>query len=68
MLNNISVSLMLYVFHCGVITLGTGCTFGVPNFANPVKAAGNDASNWVLLKNGLLSSRIEDVSLILVGD
>ena len=46
-LKTISVLLTLYMLQEGVITFGTGCTFGSPNFANPVKIAANEVSNCV---------------------
>ena len=43
-LNSISAWLLLYVFHCGVITSDTGCTFGSPDLAKATNAPANEAA------------------------
>ena len=43
-LKSISAWLLLYVFHCGVITSGTGCTFGSPDLAKATNAPANEAA------------------------
>ena len=43
-LNSISVWPSLYVFHCGVITSGTGCTLGSPDLAKATNAPANEAA------------------------
>ena len=43
-LNSISVWPSLYVFHCGVITSDTGCTFGSPDLAKATNAPANEAA------------------------